>query len=393
MGRATAKGVGVRLGTRGSARTRWLVDLTGALRLRAGAGFGAWAALAGVVSLLAAAPAAGQSTHVLVVTGLGGSPQYTEQFADWGGGMVDAAVDAGVPRDNVVWLAERESVDTRVAGAARKEAVVAQLAGLAERSAPGDLVMLVLFGHGSARGDEVRLNLPGPDLSAGELAAGLEPLSSRRVVVVNAASASGGFVEPLSASGRVVITATRSTRENEATRFGGYFVRALAGGEADTDKDGRVSMLEAFEFARLEVARAYSTAGHLPTEHALLDDNGDGRGTLEPAAEIDGAAGDGALAARVALAPSASAAGPGAGDDAALRDLREEEARLQAELTELRARQGSMDPDAYQAALEELLVEIARTGRAIRAAQGGAAPDSGRSDPDGGADRRDGGRP
>lgn len=332
--------------------------------------------VAGLVALGAAAPVAGQSTHVLVVTGLGGAPQYTEQFADWGGRLVEAAVEAGVPRGNVVWLAEEESVDSRVAGPARKQAVVAELAGLAERSAPGDLVLLVLFGHGSARGDEVRLNLPGPDLSATELAALLDPLSSRRVVVVNAASASGGFVGALSGSGRVVITATRSTRENEATRFGGYFVEALAGEQADTDKDGRVSMLEAFEFARLEVARAYSTAGHLPTEHALLDDNGDGRGTLEPSGGEDG---DGALAARIALAPASTAATDGPG----LQGLREEQARLQAELEQLRARQDSMPAAEYEAALEELLLEIARTGRAIREAQGGAAPDSGTDQDDG----------
>jgi hypothetical protein len=294
--------------------------------------------------------AAAQSTHVLVVTGLGGAPEYTRRFAEWGGGLVRAAVAAGVPEANVVWLAERESVDAWVAGVARRDAVAGALTSLASRSAPGDLVLVALFGHGSARGDEARLNLPGPDLSAGELATLLAPLEDRRVVVVNAASASGGFVAPLSRNGRVVITATRSSRENQATRFGGHFVAALAGEAADTDKDGRVSILEAFEFARLEVARSFAEAGHLPTEHALLDD-------------------DGALAATLSLAPAPAVAG--ADDDPALRALRAEEARLQAELAELRDRRDTMDADAYQAALEALLLEIARNGRAIREAGGG----------------------
>lgn len=312
-------------------------------------------------------PAGAQSTHVLVVSGLGGAPEYTARFGDWGSRMVQAAADAGVPPDHVTWLAEDEALGSRVSGVARREAVSGALAGLAERSSPGDLVLIVLFGHGSARGDEVRLNLPGPDLSAGDLAVLLEPLADRRIVVVNTASASGGFVGPLSAPGRVVITATRSVRQNEATRFGGYFVDALTGDAADTDKDGRVSVLEAFEFARLEVAREYSEQGHLPTEHALLDDDGDGQGSVEPGES------DGKLAAVLALAPArtAAAADPGAETDPALASLRAEEARLQAELAELRARRGSMDADAYQAELERLLLEIARNGRAIREAQGG----------------------
>lgn len=320
------------------------------------------------LSLLAVSGGAAQSTHVLVVTGLGGAPEYSRAFAEWGGELVAAARDAGVPASNVVWLAE-ESV-AGASGVARRDAVADALAALADRSAPGDRVLVALFGHGSARGDEVRVNLPGPDLTAADLAALLEPLEDRRVVVVNAASASGGFLAPLSAPGRVVITATRSRREDQATRFGGYFVDALAGGDADTDKDGRVSILEAFEFARLEVARSYSEGGHLPTEHALLDDDGDGQGTLEPGPDTD----DGRLAATVTLAPASTVAGaPGAPEapgDSTLRALRAEQERLQAELSELRSRRESMDPDVYQAELERLLLEIARNGRAIREAGG-----------------------
>jgi hypothetical protein len=333
-----------------------------------GAGLrGRAAAAAGVLLLAAAplAPAAAQSTHLVVVSGLGGGPEYTARFAEWGGALVEAAVAAGVPEDHIVWLAEREDVAAGVDGVARKERLMAELAGLAERSSAGDVVAVVLFGHGSARDGESRLNLPGPDLTAGELAVFLEPLAERRIVVVNAASASGGFIAPLSAPGRIVITATRSPREAEATRFGGPFVEAFAGDGADTDKDGRVSMLEAFEYARREVARSFAEGGHLPTEHALLDDNADGEGSLEPGTD------DGALAARLALAPggrAGAAASTGSGDPA-LEGLRTEQARLEAELEELRARKDAMPEEEYEAELERLLLEIARVGRQIR--QGG----------------------
>ncbi|NIP77663.1 MAG: hypothetical protein GWM90_00045 [Gemmatimonadetes bacterium] len=309
-------------------------------------------------------PLASQSTHVVVVTGLGGGAEFSRRFAGWGAGLVDAAVAAGVPRGQVTWLAEDEAADPRVTGVARKEGVGATLAALADRAGPDDLILVAIFGHGSDRAGEGRINLPGPDLSAGELAVMLDPLAPRRLVVVNAASASGGFIGSLSAPGRVVITATRSGRQNEATRFGGHFVDALAGG-ADTDKDGRVSMLEAFEFARLEVAREYERAGQLATENALLDDNGDGRGSLEPGGE------DGSLAASLAL----GSAGPGAAGGVAVDSLRAEQARLRTALDSLRAREETMEPDAYRAELERLLLEIARVGRAIR--ERGGAEDGG----------------
>ena len=326
------------------------------------------AALVLAAAAHAATPVAAQDTHLIIVTGLGGTAEYTQRFAEWGGRMAEAAVGVqGVPAENVRWLAERENIGRRVAGVARRDAVLAEIAALGERSAAGDVVAIILFGHGTARGDEARVNLPGPDLTAEELAVALEPLADRRVVVVNTASASGGFVGPLAAPGRVVITATRNTRENEATEFGEHFVAAFAGEGADTDKDGAVSFLEAFEYARAEVARDFEEAGHLATEHALLEDDGDGQGSMEPAAV--GSDGDGRLARALTLAPATPAA---AAADEALRELYAAKARLEAELERLRARQAEMEPAAYQAELERLLLEIAANGRAIREREGGA---------------------
>ena len=104
------------------------------------------------------------------------------------------------------------------------------------------------------------------------------------------ASASGEFIKPLSGRGRVVVTATRSGQEQNATRFPEHFIAALASREADADQNGRVSVLEAFDYASRLTAEQYKRAGRLATEHALLDDSGDGVG--HPSAE----GGDGALA-------------------------------------------------------------------------------------------------
>ena len=139
-------------------------------------------------------------------------------------------------------------------------------------------VWLVLIGHGTFDGKEARFNLRGPDLAAGALAEWLKPFK-RPIAVVNCASASGPFINKLAAPGRIVVTATRSGQEVNFTRFGGHFAEAISSAEADLDKDGQTSLLEAYLMASSRVAEFYNTEGRLATEHALLDDNGDGLGT------------------------------------------------------------------------------------------------------------------
>src|SRR6185437_2135166 len=135
-----------------------------------------------------------------------------------------------------------------------------------------------LIGHGSYDGRESKFNLVGPDLSASEYNTMLSALPTRRVVVFNMSSASGEFVKSLSAKGRIIVTATRSGQETNATRFPGFFINALNASDADTDQDGHVSVLEAFVYANRLTADFYARAGRLATEHALLEDNGDGVG-------------------------------------------------------------------------------------------------------------------
>src|SRR5437764_1298218 len=81
----------------------------------------------------------------------------------------------------------------------------------------------------------------------------VDKFPSQRVALVNAASASGDFIAALSKKNRIIVTATRSGGEKNETVFGEYFAAAYAGDVADADKDGTVSLLEAFEYARREV--------------------------------------------------------------------------------------------------------------------------------------------
>jgi hypothetical protein len=190
----------------------------------------------------------------------------------------------------------------------------------------------------------------------------LRKLPSRQIVFVNTASSSGPFVEALSAPGRTVVSATRNGAEHFTTLFGGYFVDALTSPGADADKNKRISVLEAFQFAKAEVTQAYEREGLLATEHPLLDDDGDKKGSGEPSAT----AGDGKVAAVLSLGDAGDGGLPA---DPKLRALHLERRELERRVEALRLLKDSMTPARYTSELEKLVTAIALKTREIRAAE------------------------
>jgi hypothetical protein len=325
--------------------------------------------------LAVATPVAAQQTHIIVITGLSGDPAYAEEFHTWATTLIDAATGRyELSAENVTYLAEKTELDPeRIDNRSTQENVEQAFSDVADRAQPNDNVLVLLIGHGSFSAGESRFNLPGRDFTAKDYARLLEPLRAQQVAFVNAATASGGFIEALSGEGRTVVTATRSGGQWNATVFGGYFVGAFADGEeeADQNKDGRVSVLEAFDYAVAEVARIYESDGRLQTEHALLDDNGDGEGSREP--DPLETATDGALARTMFISAGAGTGIAGLPDDPALRALYQERLKIQEQIEGLQATRGGLDDTLYQTQMEELLVAMALKGREIRAMEDAAA--------------------
>jgi hypothetical protein len=307
-----------------------------------------------------AAPASAQTTtHLLVVVGLAGEPEHGELFQRWAATLVDGASKLGVQPENLIYLHEKPDVDQkRIAGRSTKEEVEKAFVRLA-RAGEEDVVFVVLIGHGTFDGRIARFNLPGPDMTPGDFEPLLKRLRSRHLVFVNTASASGPFIEKLAGPGRTIVTATRSGAEQFATLFGGYFVDALAGTDADVDRNQRVSVLEAFTYAKREVAQAYEREGIMRTENALLNDSG-GEAASDP--KPDGK--QGRVAAMLALG-SAAATDP-LPSDPKLRALYLERRDLERRVEALRLMKGSMPADRYASELEQLLTELARKTREIR---------------------------
>jgi len=231
---------------------------------------------------------------------------------------------------------------------------------VAEPKEVADELWLVLIGHGTFDGKEAKFNLRGPDLSATELAVWLQPFR-RPVAVINTASASGPFLSKLSAPGRVIVTATRSGHEQNYARLGQYLAEAITDSQSDLDQDGQTSLLEAFLTASHRVAEFYKTDGRLATEHALLDDNGDGfgtpadwfRGVRAIKKAKDGAALDGLRAHQFHLVRS----GQERSLPSALRARRD---GLELAIAKLRESKSQLSEDEYYRKLETLLLELAR---------------------------------
>jgi len=285
-----------------------------------------------------------------VVVGAPGTPEYGAQFAAWAKLWEQASVQSG---------AEFTAVGLDEPGSAPDLTRVRQiLTGHSEKTtAP---LWLVLIGHGTFDGRTPKFNLRGPDLSPKDLAEWLQP-ARRPFAVIDATSSSAPFLKDLSAPGRIIITATKSGFEQNYTRFGQYFAEAIVDPKADLDKDGQTSLLEAFLSASHAVGQFYAGAGRLATEHALLDDNGDGLGTpaewfrgIRPVQKAqDGASLDGYRAHQLHLLPSASEAAMPA-ETRAKRD------QLELQVMELRDSKAKYSEQEYFSQLEPLLRDIAQ---------------------------------
>jgi hypothetical protein len=290
---------------------------------------------------------------VVLVVGAEGAPEYGNRFFTAAERWQKAAERAGARVTTIGLLGPGPQPDR-----ARLQQAIAQNASGVEP------LWLVLIGHGTFDGRTARFNLRGPDLTPDDLVAWLKPVR-RPLVLINGAPASAPFLKPLSGPDRVIVTATKSGTEKSATRFGGFLAEAIADPGADLDQDGGISLLEAFLFAGKRAEASYKEEGLLATEHPLLEDNGDGRGTpasffrgLAPGKRsADAAEPDGHRANQIALlaAPPERALPP------AVRRRRDELELQVLKLRDSRSRDGSkMSIEAYHARLEPLLLELAR---------------------------------
>lgn len=313
-------------------------------------------ALSLAVALAWATPLSAAERFALVVTGASGGAEYAERYDEWRNSFVQLLQGPlGYPEDHVLVLAEEEFAGAQKA---TRENVRAAITQLRARAGKDDVVLVVLVGHGSGSdGDAAKFNLVGPDLSAREWADLLKPIPSR-LVFIDAASGSFPFIEALSGRNHIVITANDSAAQTFETVLPQFVLGAYRDAAADLDKNGRTSVWEAFAYMSAKVKDWFEQRAQLATEHPMLDDDGDGVGRL-----IDDQGPDGVLARTTYL--RADAPIEDSGNPVRTTMLRRR-AELEQQLEELRARKETMPPDAYEDALEKIVLEIARIDRALK---------------------------
>jgi len=300
------------------------------------------------------------------VASASGEEQFKEQFWDWGSRLQRALTEMGVPKEDVLFLFEDPSKGAAlVFGKPTKSELTRAADKLGNDSKEGDLVLVVLLGHGSSDGRNYKFNLVGPDATGADLEQLLSRFSRQQVALVAATPCSGGLTRTLAGKNRVIISATKSELENNQTAFGGFFVEAFENRAADSDKNRRVSMLEAYLYSRKKVEDWYKERQKLATEHPLLDDDGNGKASSVPSPET----GDGLLAGRLSPGPGVEtvvAANASPGNQKELRELQLAKKRVEADIEALKYKKSTMENAEYQKNLERLLLELARTDGRIR---------------------------
>lgn len=306
---------------------------------------------------------AADRSELLLIVGAAGKDEYAAAFGLWADRWRQAAEQAGA----LVTVIGRAESTADPGSTPDRDAVLAAVARSAgvKTTAP---LWLVFIGHGTFDQRDARLNLRGPDLSAGELAEACRPLQ-RPLAAVICGSCSAPFLNALSGPDRCIITATKDGNQLQYSRFGEYMSAAIAGLEGDIDRDGQTSLLEAWLFASRRTADFYKTEGRLATEHSLLDDNGDQQGVrseifngLKPNAQIKADKPiDGRRAAELCLVLSPQ-------ERQLTAAQRQERDQLETELNQLKLQKEQLSESDYLQQLETILLKLARLYQAAEQA-------------------------
>ena len=294
-------------------------------------------------ALLFAVPARA-AVYYVTVAGLGGEPDYEQEFTSLAMDL-DKLLKASGGDVHVYTLTGKD---------ATRANLIDTLTQVANEAKPDDDFVLTLIGHGSFDGIEYKFNLPGPDISAADLAALCDRVPAKRQLIVNTTSASGGSVAALEKHGRAVIAATKSGTEKNATVFARYWVQALHDPEADVDKNDTITALEAFRYATSRTAEFYDAQKRLATEHAEFEDTG----LHDPVREASTDTGEGLLLSSFTLIRLGAAQKAYA--DPAKRALLARKEELERQIDTLKYQKAAMSQDDYKSQLTAALIELAK---------------------------------
>lgn len=208
--------------------------------------------------------------YVTIVQGLGGEPGFEENFHEQSQTIAEASVS----------LTDSENITLFSGADATRDNLLAHFSELSAAMNEDDRAAIYLIGHGSFDGEEYKFNIPGLDITTDDILGIMNALPGQNHFLLNTSSTSGALLEPLQHENRILVTATRSGNEKNATFFGEYFVEALGSEDADLNKNNNISIEEAFSYAQRQVEEYFESQGQLATEHAEISGDGAAQFTL-----------------------------------------------------------------------------------------------------------------
>lgn len=289
-----------------------------------------------------ATSALAEERFAIIVSGVSGSEKFAERQRGWVSTLETTLRKGfGFAAGHITVLSESGTATT----SATRENVTRRLATLKPRLTADDTLLVVLIGHGTFDGTAAKFNLVGPDIDSKEWKTALDG-NPARLVFVNTTSSSFQFVPALAAKNRIIIAATDSAAQKYATLFPQYFIEALEQvAKADNDKNGRLSVWEAFTYAGQAVKQAFDQKGTLVTERSIIDDGSNG--VLAKTTFFD-------------PPPAATSA------NAVLAGLEKRRIGIETEIEQLKGRKGQMPAGQYEEEFERLAIELAKISAQIR---------------------------
>jgi len=338
------------------------------LKIRASISAAAMWLLALSATVSAQSPITIGDRFAVILGGAGGQERYTEKYFAQTSQMYEWLVDSlGYNESNIIYLFSEPSFDSlKIDYVSTAKNVQTAFERLSQEMKPEDQLYIFMVGHGTHDGNWSKFNLVGPDLKALDFGKLLSDSPAKKIILVNTASASGPFIQRLSGEGRVIITATKAGTQVYETNYADFFLEALMSDQADFNKDKRVSMREAFTFARTKQDKWFEEERRMRAEHPLLDDNGGGEGSQK----LDESE-DGEQASRVYLDPISpelqnTLRSLQSGAQTPQDSLLVKKITLEQNIEDLKTQKSQMSSAEYSKQLENLLIELARTNRKLK---------------------------
>lgn len=280
---------------------------------------------AACIALAAAVPSLA-AEYVIIVSGLGGEAEFQESFDEQAQQIQAAALSLGLDEGQVQLLQGAN---------ASKENILSAITNLNTDS--DDLLQLHIIGHGSFDGSEYKFNIPGSDITDGELANALNTESAKQMVAIMT-SASGAAMESLQADNRLVITATRTGLQKNVSVFSRFWAEGADRSNADLNKNEIVSIAELYDYTLERVTDYYESENLIASEASLIE----GQDNIDA---------DLFSLARIGQLANTSVSGE-------VEVLLAERTEVEVKLSELSERRQSLTEDEYFGELQNLMLEL-----------------------------------